>query len=233
MNPIESILSRYPLMVLDCALGTEIAKRGFDTNDSLWSAKALYERPELIREIFEEYYDQGADLVATASYQATIPGFEAKGFSHDESADLIRKSVVIAREARDASWSRHSGENRPKPIVAASVGPYGAYLANGSEYTGDYSLTRKELADFHAERLALLLEERPEIVAIETIPLLREAQAVLDVLKDTPEASAGWLSPVKTERKPAAVTVSMKPPRHSTRTRSSPRSASTAPRPSM
>ena len=79
MNPIESILSRYPLMVLDCALGTEIAKRGFDTNDSLWSAKALYERPELIREIFEEYYDQGADLVATASYQATIPGFEAKG----------------------------------------------------------------------------------------------------------------------------------------------------------
>ena len=95
MNPIESILSRYPLMVLDCALGTEIAKRGFDTNDSLWSAKALYERPELIREIFEEYYDQGADLVATASYQATIPGFEAKGFSHDESADLIRKSVVI------------------------------------------------------------------------------------------------------------------------------------------
>lgn len=193
MNPIESILSRYPLMVLDCALGTEIAKRGFDTNDSLWSAKALYERPELIREIFEEYYDQGADLVATASYQATIPGFEAKGFSHDESADLIRKSVVIAREARDASWSRHSGENRPKPIVAASVGPYGAYLANGSEYTGDYSLTRKELADFHAERLALLLEERPEIVAIETIPLLREAQAVLDVLKDTPEASA-WVA---------------------------------------
>lgn len=53
MNPIESILSRYPLMVLDCALGTEIAKRGFDTNDSLWSAKALYERPELIREILK------------------------------------------------------------------------------------------------------------------------------------------------------------------------------------
>ena len=121
MNPIESILSRYPLMVLDCALGTEIAKRGFDTNDSLWSAKALYERPELIREIFEEYYDQGADLVATASYQATIPGFEAKGFSHDESADLIRKSVVIAREARDASWSRHSGENRPKSFGKRSL----------------------------------------------------------------------------------------------------------------
>ena len=227
MNPIESILSRYPLMVLDCALGTEIAKRGFDTNDSLWSAKALYERPELIREIFEEYYDQGADLVATASYQATIPGFEAKGFSHDESADLIRKSVVIAREARDASWSRHSGENRPKPIVAASVGPYGAYLANGSEYTGDYSLTRKELADFHAERLALLLEERPEIVAIETIPLLREAQAVLDVLKDTPEASA-WVAFSCKNGKETCGGDSVYEA-----ARSSPRSASTAPRPSM
>ena len=114
MNPIESILSRYPLMVLDCALGTEIAKRGFDTNDSLWSAKALYERPELIREIFEEYYDQGADLVVTASYQATIPGFEAKGFSHDESADLIRKSVVdcprSARRFMEPSLRREPSE---------------------------------------------------------------------------------------------------------------------------
>ena len=119
MNPIESILSRYPLMVLDCALGTEIAKRGFDTNDSLWSAKALYERPELIREIFEEYYDQGADLVATASYQATIPGFEAKGFSHDESADLIRK-YTNEREMDRWAATRHGAVTPERTVRSRS-----------------------------------------------------------------------------------------------------------------
>lgn len=94
---------------------------------------------------------------------------------------------------RDASWSRHSGENRPEADRSGFCRPLWRLSGKRREYTGDYSLTRKELADFHAERLALLLEERPEIVAIETIPLLREAQAVLDVLKDTPEASA-WVA---------------------------------------
>ena len=201
MASITSILREYPLVVLDGAFGTEIARRGFDTRDDLWAARALFAEPELVKAVHRDYFEAGADVCTSASYQATVEGFEAKGFTRSQAAELIRLSVRLVQEAREEFWENRqrtggasvlSGK-RPYPLAAASVGPYGAYLCDGSEYTGAYSADRHELADFHAERLALLLEAQPDILACETLPLFREAEAILDELKKHPDAQA-WIS---------------------------------------
>lgn len=194
MNTIARDLADYPLLVLDGAFGTELARRGFDTNDALWSAKALFEKPELVEAVHRDYYEAGADVSTSASYQATIEGFEKKGFSRDQAEELITRSVRLVQRARDAFWQQAAKRpGRPQPLVAASVGPYGAYLADGSEYRGDYKASRAELADFHAERLALLCGAQPDLLACETLPLLDEARAILTDLRRHPEAVA-WIS---------------------------------------
>ena len=190
---IEKILKKYPFIVLDGAFSTELERQGFSINDELWSAIALYEKPELVKAVHLSYYEAGADIVTSASYQATIEGFEKKGFSKEEAKGLLRRSVELVQEARDEYLSEAEEENRPAPLAAASVGPYGAYLADGSEYRGDYGKTREELAAFHRERLHVLSEAGPDIFACETIPCLLEALAETDVLKEIKGAKA-WIS---------------------------------------
>ena len=131
--------------------------------------------------------------MTSASYQATVDGFEKKGFSKEEAASLIQSSIALVQDARDEYLSSHEEENRPAPLTAASVGPYGAYLADGSEYRGDYGKTREELADFHRERIHILAEAGPDVFACETIPCLVEALAETDVLSEIPGAEA-WIS---------------------------------------
>ena len=194
MDTIARDLARYPLLVLDGAFGTELARRGFDTNDALWSAKALFEKPELVEAVHRDYYEAGADISTSASYQATVEGFEKKGFTREQAKELIVRSVRLVQQARDAFWQQRAKRvGRPQPLAAASVGPYGAYLADGSEYRGDYGASRAELADFHAERLAILVSAGPDILACETLPLLDEARAILDDLRRYPDAGA-WIS---------------------------------------
>lgn len=194
MNGIARNLEKYPLLVLDGAFGTELARRGFDTNDELWSAKALFEKPELVEAVHRDYYEAGADVSTSASYQATVEGFEKKGFTREQAKELIVRSVRLVQQARDAFWQQtEKRAGRPQPLVAASVGPYGAYLADGSEYRGDYKASRAELADFHAERLAILVAAKPDILACETLPLLDEARAILEDLHRYPDMGA-WIS---------------------------------------
>ena len=193
MNIIDRYLKQYPFIVLDGAFGTELARKGFDTNDDLWSAKALFEQPQLVKAVHQEYFAAGADISTSASYQATVEGFEKKGFSREQSKQLIQKSVQLVKQARTDHLRSNKQTNRPAPLAAASVGPYGAYLADGSEYRGDYGLSRNELADFHAERLALLIEAKPDLLACETLPLLDEAIAILQNLHHY-LAAAAWIS---------------------------------------
>ena len=120
------------MIVLDGALATELEARGFSVNDALWSAKALFERPDLVRSVHLDYLRAGADVVTSASYQATVEGFVKRGFTKEEAAALIQKSVRLAQEARDL-YLAERGADGAVPLVAASVGPYGAYLADGSE----------------------------------------------------------------------------------------------------
>lgn len=194
MNPIASILDRYPALVIDGALATELERRGCDLKDSLWSAKILLEQPEKIQQVHYDYFKAGADCAITASYQATVEGFMQRGLSEEEALALMQKSVTLARQARDEFWAEEANRvGRLQPFVAASVGPYGAFLADGSEYRGNYGLTEVQLMDFHRPRMKALIEASPDLLACETIPSLLEAQALVHLLEEFRSIQA-WIS---------------------------------------
>jgi homocysteine S-methyltransferase len=193
-NPIASILDLQPVLVIDGALATELERRGCDLKDNLWSAKILLEQPEKIKQVHYDYFKAGADCAITASYQATLAGFAARGLTEAEALALMKKSVTLAKEARDEFWADEENRTgRAKPFVAASVGPYGAFLADGSEYRGNYGLTEQELRDFHRPRMKALIEAGADILACETIPCLIEALAIAKLLQEFPDTSA-WVS---------------------------------------
>ena len=181
-------------MILDGAFSTELERRGGDLNDPLWSAKFLMENPELIAAVHTDYFTAGADCVITASYQASYEGFMQRGLSETQAGELIQRSVRIATTARDTFWADPAHRlGRPKPLVAASVGPYGAYLADGSEYRGNYGLNKAELISFHRKRLHALIEAKPDILACETLPCFIEAKALVELIEEYPHISC-WIS---------------------------------------
>jgi homocysteine S-methyltransferase len=179
------------IVVLDGALATELEHRGANLNDSLWSAKLLSENPDLIRQVHYDYILSGANIITTASYQASYQGFMQRGYSYDEATKLMQLSVQLAKEARTLAL-KNTQMDVP-PLIAASIGPYGAYLADGSEYKGNYGLTQTELMDFHRPRMTVLLESGADLLACETIPCIEEALALIALLKEIPTAKA-WLS---------------------------------------
>ncbi|MEV6021922.1 homocysteine S-methyltransferase [Streptomyces sp. NPDC052036] len=176
-------------VVLDGGMSNQLASAGHDLSDALWSARLLAERPEAITEAHLAYFEAGADVAITASYQATFEGFARRGLDHDRAAGLIALSVGLAREA--ATRARAKGVTRPL-WVAASVGPYGAMLADGSEYRGRYGLTVAELAAFHRPRLEVLAAAGPDVLALETVPDADEAEALLQAVRGL--GVPAWLS---------------------------------------
>lgn len=193
-DPIRPFLEQQAVLIVDGGLATELEARGYDLSDDLWSARLLQDDPGAIRQVHLDYLRAGADAVISASYQATVPGFMGKGMSEAEAEALIRRAVALTREARDAFWSEEGNRGgRLRPLVAASVGPYGAYLADGSEYTGAYELDEEALLAFHRRRWHLLAESGPDLMACETIPSALEARALARLLPETPEMAA-WFS---------------------------------------
>lgn len=163
-------------------------------NNRLWSASVLVNEPGAIRDVHLSYLESGADCITAATYQASFPGFIEAGFSKAQARNLILKAIDIAYEAREEYLDRNATEGTDRrPLIAASIGPYGAYLADGSEYRGGYSVTRGDLRTFHESRWEILSKSRSDIFAIETIPSIEEADVLLDLLKETPETFA-WFS---------------------------------------
>ncbi|STV20935.1 Homocysteine S-methyltransferase [Klebsiella pneumoniae] len=146
-NPFTALLAAQPFVLLDGAMATELEARGCDLADSLWSAKVLLENPQLIRDVHLDYFRAGAQVAITASYQATPAGFAARGLDEAQSRALIGKSVELARKAREAYLAENPQAGTL--LVAGSVGPYGAFLADGSEYRGDYQRSAAEFQAFH------------------------------------------------------------------------------------
>ncbi|MBK1788264.1 homocysteine S-methyltransferase [Prauserella cavernicola] len=230
-------------VLLDGGLATELEARGYDLSDSLWSARLLADDPDAIVAAHTAFFRAGAEVATTASYQASFPGFATRGIGTAEAARLMRRSVELARRARDAVAGDSSGTapggatddasggdadgasgrtgdrtgsrngdqtggwsggrtggwsggafdtSGGRRRVAASVGPYGAVLADGSEYRGRYGLSHRELLAFHRPRLEVLAEAKPDLIAFETVPDVDEAVAELDALEsvDVP----AWLS---------------------------------------
>ncbi|KAL6194942.1 hypothetical protein ACLB2K_036017 [Fragaria x ananassa] len=192
--------------VLDGGFATELERHGADLNDPLWSAKCLISSPHLVRRVHLDYLDAGANIIITASYQATIQGFEAKGFSREEAKALLRKSVEIAIEAREiyydkctkGSWDfADTGKSSRYPVlVAASVGSYGAYLADGSEYSGNYgdAVSLETLKDFHRERVQILANSGADLIAFETTPNKLEAKAYAELLEEEAIDIPAWFT---------------------------------------
>ncbi|CAF1841903.1 hypothetical protein HID58_060394 [Brassica napus] len=188
--------------IIDGGLATELERHGADLNDPLWSAKCLLTSPHLIHTVHLDYLEAGADIISSASYQATIQGFEAKGYSIEKSESLLRKSVEIACEARSTYYDKCKDDDdkkilKKRPIlVAASVGSYGAFLADGSEYSGIYGdlITLETLKDFHRRRVQVLAESGADIIAFETIPNKLEAQAFAELLDEGVAKIPGWFS---------------------------------------
>ena len=193
-NPIDPLIEQHGVVILDGGLATELEHRGADLTSSLWSAQLLLENPQLVEQVTYDYLVSGADVAVSASYQATFEGFARLRLGRAESADLMQLSVRIAREARDRFWADMDARaGRGKPLVTASVGCYGAFLADGSEYRGDYGLTSRKLMEFHRPRLDVLAETGPDLFAFETVPCAVEAEALVRLLEGYPGVSA-WLS---------------------------------------
>ncbi|MGW2366039.1 homocysteine S-methyltransferase [Streptomyces sp. NPDC001667] len=172
--PLADALASGPL-VLDGGLSNQLAAQGCDLSDALWSARLLADGPEQIERAHAAYVRAGARVLITASYQATFEGFAARGIGRAKAAELLRSSVGLARGAGEGG----EGGGPPPPWVAASVGPYGAMLADGSEYRGRYGLSVAELARFHRPRVEALAEAAPDVLALETVPDVDEAEALL------------------------------------------------------
>ncbi|KUN89758.1 homocysteine methyltransferase [Streptomyces bungoensis] len=176
-------------VVLDGGLSNQLESAGYDLSDELWSARLLAERPEAVTDAHLAYFTAGADVAITASYQATFEGFARRGTGRAEAARLLALSVELAREA--ARRARAAGAARPL-WVAASVGPYGAMLADGSEYRGRYGLGVDELERFHRPRMEVLAAAAPDVLALETVPDAEEAAALLRAVRGL--GVPAWLS---------------------------------------
>lgn len=197
MGKFNDLFEKKEIIVLDGALGTELESRGYDVSGKLWSAKYLLNNPQIIQRVHEDYVWAGSDIITTSSYQASIPAFIEAGLTAEAGYDLLKETVRLARSAIDQVWQELSEEERskrPYPLVAGSVGPYAAYLADGSEYTGDYQLTKEEFQSFHRPRIQALLEAGSDLLAIETIPNGAEAAALLDLLATEFPKSEAYLS---------------------------------------
>jgi homocysteine S-methyltransferase len=180
-------------MILDGGLATTLEAMGHSLAGALWSARILDEAPEAIAGAHAAFLAAGAGCIIGASYQASIQGFLDYGLSEEMAVVLLHRSVGIARKARDDFWGANPDPQRLKPLVAASIGPYGATRSDGSEYSGEYGLSLEALTDFHHPRWQILAEAGPDLMACETIPSAIEVEALLAVLDDSPPVPA-WIS---------------------------------------
>jgi len=167
------------VVVLDGGMSNALEDRGHDLSGGLWTARVLRDAPGEIAAVHRAYYQAGAQVATTASYQASVQGFMSEGLTLGQAEQLLTRSVSIARTVRD-----RLSEDGTRRWVAASVGPYGAVLADGSEYCGRYGLSRAELRDFHLPRLELLASAGPDLLAVETIPDVDEAEVLVELLDD-------------------------------------------------
>ena len=179
----------YPIL-LDGGLSNELERQGCNLNQRLWSAKMLETDPEAIITAHLAYLNSGAQCIITSSYQASVPGFLTLGYDQAAAERYILKSVELAEEA--IRRFMRSGGNVIRPYIAASIGPYGAFLADGSEYIGNYGISDEKLKDFHLPRVRILDQSNADFFACETIPSFQEAKVLAEILKVTKKSA--WIS---------------------------------------
>ena len=169
-------INEQDIVILDGSMSRLLEEQGLEINHRLWTALGLVEQPEAIYQVHKQYFDAGANVAITASYQATVKSFEDVGYSEKQAIAYIERSVTLAKKAKQDS---KGGQAK---WIAGSIGPYGAYLSDGSEYTGAYQISDYELKDFHEERIKALIASGVDVLAIETIPRLDELRVILNII---------------------------------------------------
>jgi homocysteine S-methyltransferase len=177
------------LRILDGGMATELEQRGCDISGPLWSAHVLDESPETIEAVHLSYLEAGADCILTASYQVSAMGYAELGLGPEDAAAALRRSVDLAVAARE----KYRRQSSRKIWIAASLGPYGAALHNGSEYHGNYDCSFADLVRYHEERLAVIETTQADFVALESVPSFEEAEAIVEALHQHAEVH-GWIS---------------------------------------
>jgi S-methylmethionine-dependent homocysteine/selenocysteine methylase len=174
---------RDPFTVIDGGLSTALELLGADISGPLWTAQTVIDDPALLERAHRSFVEAGADIIATASYQCGTKQFESIGLSSKEARDALASTTTIARRAVEGT----------SVAVAASIGSFGASLANGSEYNGRYGIEWQQVEDYHREKLAILVDSGADFIAIETIPLADEALLIAEILEEL-GAPPAWFS---------------------------------------
>ena len=166
------------MIKLDGGLSTALENNGNKLTTSLWTGELIRTNPAQITKAHLDFINAGAQIIITSSYQLSYTGCGARGWSEDETNQALIASTLLAKNAVT--------ESGKSVKVAASVGPYGASLADGSEYKGNYGVSKQVLKDFHAKRLEILISTSPDYLALETMPDTFEVEVLLDLLNDCP-----------------------------------------------
>ncbi|XP_069493160.1 homocysteine S-methyltransferase-like isoform X2 [Ambystoma mexicanum] len=181
--------------ILDGGLSSELGVSGFlIEDDPLWSARVLQTNPSAIKDVHLNFLRSGADVITTATYQASLEGFRKHlGLGVEDAAELLKSGVKIAKDAVDTFLSEVS--DKKSLLVAGSVGPYGAFLHDCSEYTGNYvdAMSVEEFMAWHRPQLQCLASAGVDLFALETIPSQKEAEALVALLREFPNTKA-WVS---------------------------------------
>lgn len=198
MTSLKNALLENDILILDGALGTEIENRGFNINHKLWSALCLIEKPNLIYDIHLDYLRAGADILTTSSYQISIQGLmENLKISENEALKILTSSVTLAKNAREDFLKESSNTNQLKPtpiLIGGDIGPYAAYLADGSEYTGQYTIDQTGLENYHRKQIRGLQAAGCDFLIIETIPNHIEVKALIHLLETEFSTMEAYLS---------------------------------------
>ncbi len=179
----------YPLL-LDGGLSNVLESLGCDLNHKLWTARLIKENPQAIIQTHYEYIKAGAQILASSSYQVSGPGLKGLGYPPSGLKELLLKSIDLVDQA--IRRAEYEGLILNRPLIAASLGPYGAYLADGSEYRGNYGISVDQLKEFHQERIEILMDSSADLFAFETIPSLEEAKVLSELLQGSSKPS--WIS---------------------------------------
>ena len=163
---------------VDGGLSTALENNGNKLTTSLWTGELIRTAPSEITKAHLDFINAGSQVIITSSYQLSYLGCGKRGWSEVETDEALRASTQLAKNAVNKSGKDVK--------VAASVGPYGAALADGSEYKGNYGVSKSVLKDFHARRLELLIATSPDLLALETMPDTVEVEVLLELLSDCP-----------------------------------------------
>ena len=176
--------------IIDGGLASELEYLGARIDGPLWSAQVLEDEPDKVAAVHRAFIQAGSQCIATCSYQVSRMGYAEVGLPPERADAALLRSVELARSVVAEFPNR-------RVLVAASLGPYGAALHNGAEYTGNYDCSYTDLVRFHRERLEILARatgpQAPDLLAYETFPSLEEVRAVGEALAPWPALQA-WFS---------------------------------------